>query len=194
LVHGHNFVAVGLFLFAFARSRRIGIAVAVAVVALSVALLAGAFDVWLFRPFAVASRPSTALALDDLITMIAPVSDRVLGARLVYLFVFAQAVHYVVWLRLVPDESRERPGIRSFASSLRALERDVGGIVVLVFALFAAVVLARAAFSVETARIMYLTAASFHAHLEIAFALVLALEGRRLLAPGAGAGAAAAIT
>lgn len=185
LVHGHNFVAVALFFFAFARARRVGGAIAVGTIALSVALVLGAFDPVLFRGFAIASHPATGLSLDDMIAMLAPVTDRALGARLVFLFVFMQGVHYVVWLRLVPEEGRDRPGIRSFASSLRALDRDIGAILVALFALFAIVVLARAASSLEGARIMYLTAAGFHAHLEIAFTLLLALEGRRLLAPPA---------
>src|SRR5690606_13062501 len=101
----------------------------------------------------------------------------VLALRLTTLFVFMQGVHYVLWLRVIPDEARERPGLRSFASSLRALERDVGKGVLVVFALGALAVAARATTSLEAARLLYLRGASFHAWLEIAFALVLVAEG-----------------
>lgn len=182
LVHGHNFVAVALFLFVFARARRVGIAVAAAFAAIAIAILAGGFDAALLRPFAVSSKPATALGLDTIVAMIAPVGDPVLGARIVFLFVFAQAVHYVIWLRLVPEEARERPGVRSFTSSLRALDRDVGGVVLAIFLLLAIAIAARALFSVEAARFTYLTVAGFHAHLELAFGALFLMEGRKLVA------------
>jgi hypothetical protein len=181
VVHLHNFAAVALFVAAFARSRRVGIAIALAALAMAAALAGGALDDVLLRFTSRATGPATAADLSFMIDTLAPIADPVLGLRLTTLFVFMQGVHYVLWLRIIPDEARERPGIRSFASSLRALEHDVGQGVLVVFALGALAVAARATTSLEAARMLYLRGASFHAWLEIAFALVLAAEGRTLL-------------
>ena len=169
LVHAHNLVAVGLFCAAFARSRRNGLTLAIGFVLLAAAVLAGAFD-----PFF----GSSMTALRSLSRTMAPVADPSLGPRLVVLFVFAQGVHYMIWLRLVPDEARERPGLRTFASTFEALRRDLGAPILFAAACLALVVAARAFGSLEAARALYLRGASFHGFLEIAFALHLALSRR----------------
>ena len=176
LIHAHNVIAVVLFLVAFARSRRVGIAFAVASVVLGAALLGGAFDSVIFR--SLASGPRTSLDLGGMIESLAPVKDPMLAVRLTIFFVFAQGVHYALWLRVIPEDARERPGVRSFGSSLRALERELGKVVIAGFVLFALVILARATTSLEAARLLYLRTAGFHAYLEIAFLLLLLLEGR----------------
>ncbi len=182
LVHGHNLLALVLFAVAFSRSRRLGIALTLGALVFSGALLGGAFDDVVFGWSASATGPKHALDFAGIVDTLVPVSiDPKLAVRLAVLFIFAQGLHYVIWLRVVPEEARERPGIRSFASSLRALDRDVGKIVLALAALGAVVVLTRSAFSLEAARIMYLRAAAFHAYLEIAFGLLLLLEGRRML-------------
>jgi hypothetical protein len=169
LVHAHNFVAVGLFCAAFARARRNGLMLAIGFVVLAAAVLAGAFD-----PFLGSSMP----ALRALARTMAPVSDPSLGARLVAVFVFAQGVHYMIWLRLVPDEARERPGLRTFASTFGALRHELGAPILFGATGFAIILTARAFGSLEGARILYLRGASFHGFLEIAFALHLALSRR----------------
>lgn len=181
VVHLHNFAAVALFVAAFARSRRVGLAVALVSLAMAAALGGGALDGVLVRFTSHATGPATAADFSFMMDTLAPIADPVLALRLTTLFVFMQGVHYVLWLRVIPDETRERPGIRSFASSLRALERDLGKGVLVVFALGALAVAARATASLEAARMLYLRGASFHAWLEIAFALLFAAEGRALL-------------
>jgi hypothetical protein len=116
-----------------------------------------------------------------MIASLVPVADPVWGMRLACLFVFAQSVHYLVWLRLVPEEARERPGIRSFASTFHALKEDLGVIVLLASFVAMGLVFVRALTSLEAARILYLRGASFHAFLEIAFVLLLSLEGKTAL-------------
>jgi hypothetical protein len=183
LVHGHNLIALVLFACAFARSRRLGITITIGAIVLAGALLAGVFDSVIFGWSAHASGPKHALEFYGIVDTLVPVAiDPKLAVRLTVLFIFAQGLHYVIWLRVVPEEARERPGIRSFASSLRALDRDVGKIVLVLGALAAVVVAARAAVSLEAARVMYLRAAAFHAYLEIAFGLLLFVEGRKALA------------
>src|SRR5262249_3123146 len=41
-------------------------------------------------------------------------------------FAFLQAVHYAVWLRLIPEDDRARPAPRSFRASWQALRADFG--------------------------------------------------------------------
>lgn len=186
LVHGHNVVAIALFAFVFARSKRSAWALTTPFVAVSLALFSGMLDPLVVRAFSIAG-PTTGLGLSDVIDSVAPVADPMLGARLALFFVFAQGVHYLVWLRLVPEDARERPGLRSFASSLRALRADVG-LFVLGLAFVAAVLVgARALVSLESARMFYLRVAGAHAYLELAFACLFVLEGRALLTRSADA-------
>ena len=84
----------------------------------------------------------------------------------------------------LPEEARPRPGIRSFRSSLRALEDDLGSALLVVAALSAVAVAARAIGSIEAARLLYLRGAGFHAYLEIALGCLFLLEHQR--APGRG--------
>ncbi|AKV02118.1 hypothetical protein AKJ09_08781 [Labilithrix luteola] len=180
LVHGHNVVAIALFALVFARHKRATWVLVSGFLGFSLLFVSGAADPLLLRPSAVVG-PSTGLELSDMIDTLAPVSDPLMGARLAFFFVFAQGVHYLVWLRLVPEEARERPGLRSFASSLRALRADVG-LPILGLAVLATVVIgARAMVSLEDSRMLYLRIAGAHAYLEIAFALLFLLEGRSLL-------------
>lgn len=170
LLHGHNVLAVMLFLVAFARSRRVGNFVAFAALVASAMLFAGAFDRVVIASLENGHAPRTALSFGGMLDLVAPgVNDPVLATRLAIFFVFAQGVHYAMWLRLIPEEARERPGIRSFASSLAALERDLGKGVVVAVALLALGLAARAGASLEAARALYMRGAGFHGYLEIAF-------------------------
>lgn len=179
--HAHNFVAPVVLLAAFARRPREVVPVLV-FVGLSAAFLLGAFDGALFREAAWRTLPS-ADTLQEAAAAMAPVQGGALALRLLGLFVFAQGVHYAVWLRLVPEVGRERPGLRSFASSLRALRADLG-LVVLAAAAFAgvALVVVAAGVSVATARVAYLHLAAFHGPLELAALVLLLAEGRSALA------------
>lgn len=138
------------------------------------------------------SAPAQALglSLDRLRGGLAPGLDEAAGARLVQLYAFAQAVHYAVWLRLVPDaQEGRRPGglaqrWRAGFASLRA------ELTVLGLAAVAAAALAVAGWGlldVAQARDGYLRLAGFHAHLELACLALWLAEGR----PGARATPAA---
>lgn len=180
VVHGHNLIAVALFLLLFARQRGPSALLPIALFVLaSAAMLSGMLDAWILRQTSLSGGPSTGLSLDGIVASIAPLADPALAVRLACLFVFAQGVHYVIWLRLVPEEARERPGLRSFTSSFRALREDLGGPLLVVAGLGAISVLVLAARSLESARLAYLRAASPHAYLEIALAWFFLLERRR---------------
>jgi hypothetical protein len=177
--HGHHLVALA-FVLAFA-ARRAHLASALLPVALfagaSALLLVGAFDPWL------AGTLRRTYADPAVGTFAAAVSPRdaspALEARLLLLFAFGQSVHYVSWLRLVPEDARPRPGLRGFVSSYRALAADLGRPV-----LFAAagLTLALALFGLadaHRARDGYLRLAAFHAPLELAMLAWFAVRDRR---------------
>lgn len=99
--------------------------------------------------------------------------------RLVLLFAFAQAVHYGIWLRLVPEEDRPQPTPRTFAASFRALERDFGPRLLWASLLLMAGLAVWAVGDLMAARTGYLRMALFHGYLELAAAALLFVEGRR---------------
>ncbi len=180
ILHLHNVVAVALYAWLFARTGRNAWLTVLLFAMGSGAILLGACDSLLFRPGAWITFSSGA-SLNEMAWQLAPfqgAKSAQLALRFTAFFVFAQSVHYVVWLRLIPDDARERPGLRSFASSFRALEAEVGkwllrGAVALslIFLVFGAVHLDRA-------RLSYLSMASFHGYLEFAIAALLILEGK----------------
>ncbi len=101
-----------------------------------------------------------------------------MGLRLVLLYAFAQSVHYWMWLRMVPDEDRERVSPRTFRRSWVKLENDMGK-VVLWGAVATAVFLAGwAVFDLARARYEYLHFARFHGVLELSTVALLLVEGR----------------
>lgn len=182
--HAHNFVAAAIALFVFSRSRT-HTAIPLGVFLLfSIALTAGAFDPLLHAKEAlspIAQGATFESATRDYASQLMPFvspSDRTTWAlRLISLFVFAQGIHYVVWLRIVPDEARSREGIRSFYSSFQALASETGMLFILVAVGLWLIFAVWGVFAAESARLGYLYVAAFHGHLEIAFIALFLLEG-----------------
>ncbi|HEX7902063.1 MAG TPA: hypothetical protein VF950_30160 [Planctomycetota bacterium] len=176
LAHAHNAVAVGLWLaLAFQRPNRrplLLLAVAAVLLGVGVAIGAGAFD---FVPRATGgwTRPAegfTATAVGE--TLALPGLD---PSRSLLLFAYAQAIHYAVWLRLIPGErsASETPvPFRRGLSGLRARLGTPAFAIAIVLAL--AVPLVGAVAPAETRR-LYLELAGFHAWLELAVAAHLGL-------------------
>lgn len=85
----------------------------------------------------------------------------------VLLFAFLQSIHYLVWIRLIPEEDRPQKTPRGFEKSYRALELDFGfgflfvGFLTLVFFIGYAI------YSPSLARTDYLALISFHGFLEL---------------------------
>jgi hypothetical protein len=124
--------------------------------------------------------PWTRLTLAGLGASLSLWRDPQVTLRLVLFFAFAQSAHYIVWLRLMPEDDRPRPSPRSFDQSLRALRTDLGGLA-LWLALAALAVLAAVLVvlrSVATARDVYLGIAYFHGYLELIAVALLGAEGR----------------
>jgi len=94
----------------------------------------------------------------------------------VLLFAFLQSVHYLVWIRLIPEEARKQPTPRGFRKSFDALSFDFGFALLLVIGLLSMFFIGYGIFSPELARRDYLTLISFHGFLEL---FVLAYQSPR---------------
>lgn len=111
---------------------------------------------------------------------LAPGLSGPLGLRVVLLFCFAQSVHYVIWLRLVPEDDRERPTPRSFRASWRALVDELGLLLPCAAIVLALGLAAWAVADLSAARLGYLRAAEFHVFLELALLGQLAIQQRTI--------------
>jgi hypothetical protein len=176
LAHLHNLVAILLFCLWSHRRRRLHL------------LVLGAFGFGLTLIGLGAFDGSAARALlepgpldgQELVLSLSPFEAEALAARVVLAFAFAQSVHYAVWLRLVPEEDRPRPGLRGFASSIRAVVQDLGVPVTLLFAAGTLVIGLWGLVSIAGARDGYLRLAIVHGPLELGAATLLLLERGRL--------------
>ncbi|MFO1326213.1 MAG: hypothetical protein U1F56_02555 [Rubrivivax sp.] len=172
-VHAHNLLALVLWWNLRPRDACAGVVPLLA--AAGVVLLAGgAFDTltWIHASDAVLP------GLDEHAQAYAPGATGPWAARVVLCFAFLQAVHYAVWLRLVPDDARARPVPRSFRASWQALRADLGRPLVLLALLLAVGIAAWGVFDLIAARAGYLRLAAFHGYLELAVATLWWLERR----------------
>ncbi|HEX3849538.1 MAG TPA: hypothetical protein VHW01_01150 [Polyangiaceae bacterium] len=177
MAHVHNLVALGLW-WAWhqgrAGARFIPLALFAACIAL---LLGGTFDA-VFQSAVARSGPG--VTLFEMVETLSPVRDLAWGRRFVLVFAFAQSVHYAIWVRLIPEEDRPRPGLRSFDSSFRALIADLGPVLPLGCALCIGALVAWACVEPRAARQAYLQLALFHGPLEIAVVGLLFIERSQL--------------
>lgn len=171
LGHAHNVVALGLWMW---WTREDGprwpmLVVGGVFAAASALILSGVLE-----PAALAlgafESPSTGLDFESMTQTLAPGLSPELGGRLVLLYAFAQAVHYTLWLRLIPNAARHQTlqTPPSFRRSLRALAADLGKVGVAVAVALSALVVVSGAFRPASTRELYLTLALFHGWLELA--------------------------
>ncbi len=176
--HLHNLVAIGLWLAWTRRTQKLH-AWVLGLFALAAAAIFSGLAEQITGKMQAFVISGNAVDMGRLVTTLSPFADPVVGLRLVLFFAFAQAVHYAIWLRWIPEEDRPRAGIRSFASSYRALVEDVGRKPLFLFAIVSVGLVGWALIDLRAARDGYLRMAIFHGHLEIAVAMLLLLEGRR---------------
>ncbi len=176
LAHVHNFVAVLLFYLLSRQGRGLKkwpiLLFAAGTVALSLGalpLLPGALDG--FGDY-------QGLDADGQRELLAPLLPITLATRLLLLFAFAQAVHYGIWLRLIPEQVRERPAPRPFRASLRALHRDLGGWLLGLATAVGVILALWATIDLAAARTGYFRLALFHGYLELCVLAVWWIEGR----------------
>ena len=110
---------------------------------------------------------------------LSPWSDPVLALRVVAIFANAQALHYGLWLRLIPEDLRLRAAPRRFATSWDVLRQELGAPVLLTVCAGCVALAGWAVVDLARARDGYLRLALFHGPLELFAAGLLVLEGRR---------------
>lgn len=180
--HLHNLIAFGLWIAWTWKSGSPGrwlgviIAYALAVLVLASGVLEPAM--WALGGL---SSSAAGLDLDGMILTLAPGLDPSLGLRLVLIFAFAQAVHYAVWVRLVPTTEPffERPSAPTFTRSTEVLRRDLGatGFALAVGAALLIPVLGL--LDPIGTRAGYLSVVLFHGWLEIAMVAHLLVRRKR---------------
>jgi hypothetical protein len=174
--HVHNLVAVGLWWWWRPRRPLHQVLPLLAFVAGLVGISVGTVEVWSIRAGGLAPIMGGGLGVEEFASSVSLFADPVWALRALLIFTFGQSVHYAVWLRLVPDDDRPRPGLRSFRSSFRALLADCGAPLLALAAALALALIVGAAFDAYGARTLYLRFALFHGPLEIAVIAVRLLD------------------
>lgn len=175
--HAHNFIAVGLWWAWRPRTDRLHW--------IPLALLVAA-SLFLLSPLALAVITATGglywfggdMGPDYQLWRLSPDIEPDLGLRLVLLFCFAQAIHYAVWLQLLPDDDRTRATPPTFRASYEDLCRDMTRPGVWIAGLLALGIAAWAVQDLMHACHGYFRMARFHGHLELIAVALLLLEGR----------------
>lgn len=176
-MHAHNVVALGLWW--SVRRRGVGAGVVLALTALATAaLLTGEADA-LISLTGGWQAVGSGTSFEDFIITGAPVADGRLAVHLVLSFAFLQALHYGVWLRLIPEDARARPAPRPFAASWRALALECGTWPLLVVAALGLAIAGWAMVDLGGARQGYLRLGAFHGYLELAVGAWLVTVARR---------------
>jgi hypothetical protein len=164
LGHLHNVIALGLWLVWARASARDVTAVVVLVGIGTLAIGSG-----LLEPLTHAAggfgAPVRGLDLGSMADTLAPGLPAATAVRVVLLFAFAQAMHYAVWLVLLPAAARTGSPPRPFLTALRA-DLGTGGLVIAALASLA-VPLAALVDAAGT-RAAYLSLVLFHGWLEVA--------------------------
>jgi hypothetical protein len=103
------------------------------------------------------------------------------STRATAMFAFAQAVHYVVWLRLMPNAQSRARAATTFRADVASLRRDFGAGGVAAIAIVAVTVPALACLhGAALVSEVYLSLAVFHGWLELAVIGHLVVTGDRL--------------
>lgn len=171
LLHVHN--CVPLIVWAGWRKRPALVSFGVPLIAClgAAAILGGVFD----------GAPIRTPLRDDIFSLV-KITDAVAGGfggpwrhRLLLFFCFTQAVHYAVWLRLIPEEARGRETPRSWRASWEAYKLDFGpNIALLTILATVAMPVFAVMLGVVRARSLYVTFSEFHATVEMILLAVLA--------------------
>ena len=175
--HAHNALAVLCWLAWRPRVSRKHWGVLALYLVATLALLSGATDALVLAWRGLDWSPA-GLELGHRVGELALGAAPPMTARLVLAFAFAQAVHYAVWLRLIPEEDRPRATPRGYRASYAALEADFGRWPLVLCAAACVALAAWALIDLAAAHGGYLRFALFHGHLELAALTILGLEGR----------------
>jgi len=192
LAHLHNFIAVGIWLL-FAVRAGGGFKAALAslfFLACCLAIMAGVLD-GITASFAGWAAPVWGFEAEGWAMALAPGLPDAMALRVVQTYIFAQAMHYTVWLRLMPQELHETAPPTTFVQDLKSLRSDFGvtGLLLIVVGVLAVPAYAFVDFSgawpalsLENASMAnwgYLTIVLFHGWLELAFLSYFSVSGAR---------------
>lgn len=175
-LHAHNVVALVLWWRVRPRDGRAGWTVALVLAGAAVLALGLADGV--VGALGGFSAPGTGTDFSELVTQLAPTVSPAVGLHLVLSFAFLQSIHYALWLRLIPEDARERPAPRPFRASWTALRQDLGGPLLALAGVVALAIATWGTFDLPGARLGYLQLAAFHGYLELAAGAWLLLERR----------------
>ncbi len=176
-VHLHNVVAVLLW-WALVPRRAAMAWVPLSIAAALATIFSGALDPLLTLSGGW-SAPWTETSFTEFVTSTTPTDlEPTLAAHLVLSFCFLQSVHYAMWLRLVPDDARDRRAPRTFLASWQALADDFGRPFLLLVLALALGIAGWGLWSLAEARLGYLQLAGFHGYLELAIAARWLVHGR----------------
>lgn len=194
IAHAHNLVAVLLWLLlavalheggATRRAARWGPTLAFGLG--GAAILGGAFDgvLAVTGSWRLGFLPPLA---EHAAGLTAPGTGPTAALRWVAAFAYAQSVHYGLWVRVIPEEARDRPSTRSWGASFRAVRADLRDPALLLCLLAALGIAGWGLLDLAAARQGYLRLALFHGPMELAVLGIVAAEGRQVLRPGRGGG------
>lgn len=169
-LHLHNIIGIGIWWF-WRRDRAWWEAIPLLILLIG----AGYFLSWTPLTIATQYYPSEMNA-EYFEWMLAGFAPKEWRFTLVSIFAFLQSAHYIVWVRLIPEEARKQPTPRTFERSLLSLKEDLGALIFFGTALAMILLFTWAIFDAEMARGSYLQLISFHGFLELA---ILAYGGIR---------------
>jgi len=118
---------------------------------------------------------ASGLGPKEFAAMLVPFSSSPLAIRFVMLFAFLQSIHYMVWIRFVPEDARAQATPRTFRRSLNRLRADLGWLLDLAV-IGLVVLIGWAMVDIEMARHRYLQLIFFHGFLELAVCAILFVE------------------
>jgi hypothetical protein len=166
LAHLHNLVAFGLWLWLAFKERRAAVYAVVggAYLLAAAVIFSGALDPSAFH----AAHPG--LTIDLMVQTLAPGLSPTLGVRLVLFYAFAQAIHYVVWIRLMPGTLpwSPRPSTPTISRALSELTADLTRPGMLFAVVSIVAILGFSLVDAAGTRAAYLSLVLFHGWLELA--------------------------
>jgi hypothetical protein len=163
-LHAHNLIALAV-LPLFFRSRRLAMLVPLAFILGGAGLLASGA---LCRvSLASAGVSQFGLHVFQVSDWIAPFRRADLAVGLTSAFVFLQAVHYGIWLNVIPQGEVRGQGTLTFRMSVRSLFADLGVVGVTLTLLTVVAIAVGACIAVTQTLAAYLSLAMFHGYLEL---------------------------
>jgi hypothetical protein len=167
-LHGHNLIALAVWPLFFRHPMKL-----LRLLGVLVVLVAGLLVTGVTHRVSLESPGSRQFGLHvlELSDWVAPALRADVAIGVTSAFVFLQAIHYSIWLSVVPQAAMPGQGTLSFRQSARSLCADFGhGGVKLLIGCIAAILLL-ATVSVTHASTTYMTLATFHGHLELVLLL-----------------------